>query len=486
MNLQSGVNSGFGTKQGQDPVSTHTSPPITHSNCLLQFEQSPLRSTVEENEIVAQPLELYKLEHGGIRTVGTGAVNRQQRPPTLALVPVNGHHLPMKPSHLTLPRATRIGGGAVQSLPAILKELGIQRPLIVTGPNLGRSPILRAVLDPLEEANIEVGVFKDTVSDPTDSVVEAGTRALLEGKHDGMIGFGGGSPIDTAKGIAILAANGGKISDYKVPNPIPKAGLPIVAIPTTAGTGSEVTRFTVVVDTTTDEKMLIAGASLVPQAAIVDFELTMTLPKRLTADTGIDALVHAVEAYVSKKRNPVASMYALDAMARLSANLHIAYNEPNNREARAEMMLGATHAGIAFSTSSVALVHGMSRPIGAFFHVHHGLSNAMLFPAVTQFSLSEAQTEYADCAKAMGWAKPTDSDEEAGRKLVEGLVKLNQDLEVPTLKAYGIDSDKYYGLIERMTEQALASGSPNNNPKIPSTEALQELYRAVFDRFLNA
>lgn len=374
----------------------------------------------------------------------------------------------------------RVGAGALRQIVPMLEELGIRRPLVVTDPFLGGHPLLRQLLDPIEAAGLEVAVFSETVSDPTDTVIVEGARRLMEGGHDGMIGFGGGSPIDTAKAMAILAANGRAIRDYKVPNPIPGAGVPLIAVPTTAGTGSEVTKFTIITDVATDEKMLIAGNVLVPQGAIVDFELTMALPKRLTADTGVDALVHAVEAYVSQKRNAVSAMYAVDAMKRIWSNLRDAYHQPDNRAAREEMMLGATHAGLAFSTASVALVHGMSRPIGAHFHVHHGLSNAMLFPAVTGFSLSGAPSHYADCARVMGIAEASESDASAGEKLVRALKELNDDLEVPTPKAYGIEEDKYRSLMPLMAEQALASGSPNNNPRIPTVDEIVHLYDEVY------
>jgi alcohol dehydrogenase class IV len=343
-----------------------------------------------------------------------------------------------------------------------------------------QSGMARAVLDPLEDAGLEVGVFSETISDPTDTVIEKGAAALREGGYDSMIGLGGGSPIDTAKAMAILAANGGKMRDYKVPNPIPLAGPPVIAVPTTAGTGSEVTRFTIITDVETDEKMLIAGPDLVPAGAIVDYELTLKLPKRLTADTGIDALVHAVEAYVSRKKNRMAAFFATDAMERLAKNLRRAYREPDNAEAREQMMLGAMNAGIAFSTSSVALVHGMSRPIGAHFHVHHGLSNAMLFPAVTQFSIPEDRAGYADCARAMGVATADDSDAIATGKLLDELRALNEDLDVPTPKAYGIDEARYRELMPLMAKQALDSGSPGNNPKVPSADEIVAIYDTIF------
>ena len=219
--------------------------------------------------------------------------------------------------------------------------------------------------------------------------------------------------------------------DYKAPFAADKGALPVIAIPTTAGTGSECTRFTVITDTERDEKMLIAGLGALPLAALVDYELTYSVPPRTTADTGVDSLTHALEAYVSKRANPLSDALALSAMGLIGANIRTAYAEPRNAAAREAMMLGATEAGLAFSNSSVALVHGMSRPIGAHFHVPHGLSNAMLLPAITRFSVSGAEPRYAEAARRIGFAEPTDSDAMAAAKLVTGLETLNRDLSVP-------------------------------------------------------
>ena len=243
--------------------------------------------------------------------------------------------------------------------------------------------------------------------------------------YDSLVAIGGGSSIDTAKGMSVLYANGGRMRDYKVPNEIPLAGPPVIAIPTTAGTGSEVTRFTVITDTETDEKMLIAGLACCPAAAIVDYELTLTMPLRLTADTGIDSLTHAIEAYVSRRANPFADGLAKNAMGLIARNIRTACAEPDNRAAREAMMLGATTAGMAFSNASVALVHGMSRPIGAFFHVPHGLSNAMLLPEITAFSAPAALDRYADCARAMGVADESEGSQAAVARLVDELRRLN-------------------------------------------------------------
>src|SRR5215467_7496290 len=381
---------------------------------------------------------------------------------------------------VTTPRLMAVGGGALAELPGMLRRLGLRRPFVVTDPYIASCGILDRVTELLGDAEVPWSVFADTTADPTTTVVEAGTRRLADGGFDSLVAIGGGSSIDTAKAMSVLVANGGQMRDYKVPAEIPQAGPPIIAIPTTAGTGSEVTRFTVITDSETDEKMLIAGLPCCPLAAIVDYELTLSMPLRLTADTGLDSLTHAIEAYVSRRANPFTDGLAKSAMGLITRHIRTACAEPDNRTAREAMMLGATTAGMAFSNASVCLVHGMSRPIGAFFHVPHGLSNAMLLPAVTAFSAEGAKERYADCARAMGVAGESDSDEAAVEKLVEGLFKRNQELQVPSPKRYGIDEARYHEVISTMAAQAMASGSPANNPRIPTIDEIVELYRRVY------
>jgi alcohol dehydrogenase class IV len=384
------------------------------------------------------------------------------------------------PVSFASPRLLLISGGAVRQVADVLAKFGLFRPLVVTDPFMVSSGHLRRCLDPLAEAGLVVGIFSDTVADPTDAVIKAGVEVLENGDYDCMIGFGGGSPIDTAKAMAILAAGGGRMRDYKAPFAADKGALPVIAVPTTAGTGSECTRFTVITDTERDEKMLIAGLGALPLAAIVDYELTFSVPPRTTADTGIDSLTHALEAFVSKRANPLSDALALSAMALIGANMRTAYAEPRNAAAREAMMLGATEAGLAFSNSSVALVHGMSRPIGAHFHVPHGLSNAMLLPAVTRFSVPGAEARYAEAARRIGFATPTDGDAAALARLVNGLEALNRDLAVPTPGAYGIAEEDWNGKVALMAEQALASGSPGNNPRVPTAAEIMGLYREVW------
>jgi alcohol dehydrogenase class IV len=227
--------------------------------------------------------------------------------------------------------------------------------------------------------------------------------------------------------------------------------------------------------------MLIAGLGCLPLAAIVDYELTFSVPPRITADTGVDSLTHALEAFVSVRANPFSDALAISAMRLIGANLRTAFHEPSNAAAREAMMIGATQAGIAFTNSSVALVHGMSRPIGAHFHVPHGLSNAMLLPAITRFGLESAPGRYASAARYIGMASEADSDAAACTKLAEGLDALNAELGVPSPKQHGIDGALWEAKLPIMAEQALASGSPANNPRVPNAEEIVALYRVVFN-----
>jgi alcohol dehydrogenase class IV len=383
-------------------------------------------------------------------------------------------------ARIITPRQLLIGGGAVRQLAEVLTGLGLGRPLVVTDPHLieiGKLDIVAGILD---GAGIPWDVFSEIREEPTTDIVAAALAKLEAGDYDCLVGYGGGSPMDTAKAVSILGRGGGRMRDYKVPVQNDALGLPVIAVPTTAGTGAEVTRFAVITDTETDEKMVITGEACVPAAALVDYELTFTVSARTTADTGLDSLTHAIEAYVSRKSNPYCDNAALAAMARLSKHIRTAYAEPEHAEAREQMMLGANQAGTAFSNASVALVHGMSRPIGAFFHVAHGLSNAMLLSAVTRFSAPSALPRYADCARAMGLCDAGPGDQAAVAHLLEELDSLNRDLEVPSPRAYGIDEARYMEVAPTMAEQALASGSPNNNPRIPDAGEIVALYRQVY------
>ncbi|MEQ8801205.1 MAG: iron-containing alcohol dehydrogenase, partial [Haliea sp.] len=322
----------------------------------------------------------------------------------------------MSAAAIQLPRILRIGAGASQTLVATLRELGLARPLLVTDPFLIQQGFSERLLAPLAAAGVSCGMFADCVPDPTTDSVAACLQVLHGGDYDCLVALGGGSSLDTAKAVSVLALHGGEMRDYKMPASV-ASGLPVIAIPTTAGTGAEVTRAAVITDTANQEKMLCMGLGLVPLAALVDFELTLSMPPRLTADTGLDSLCHAIEAYVSRRANPFTDSIALAAMQSISKHIRTAWAEPDNRAAREAMMLAATQGGIAFANASVTLIHGMSRPIGALFHVPHGLSNAMLLAEVTAWSVAHAPERYARCARAMDMAAAGDSDALALDKL---------------------------------------------------------------------
>ena len=382
---------------------------------------------------------------------------------------------------LRIPAHLKIGGGSFSEVSSLLSRLGSKRPLLVTDRFMLQSGLLDRLSTQISEAGLACTIFSDTQADPTSAIVEHGAAVFLAGDCDSLVSLGGGSPIDTAKAIGMMVSNGGKVRDYKSPNAPRLAGPLHVAVPTTAGTGSEVTRFTVITDVETEEKMLIAGDTLVPTAAVVDFELTLTMPARLTADTGTDSLTHAIEAFVSRRANAFADVFALAAMKTIWRELPTTFHQPTNRQAREAMMLAATQAGLAFSNSSVALVHGMSRPLGVHFHVPHGLSNAMLLPAVTAFSASAAPERYATCARTIGVAPEGATEEEAIALLIRSLFERNAELRVPSPRQFGIARERYLELIPTMTAQALASGSPQNNPRIPTTEQIGAIYAEAWE-----
>ena len=373
-----------------------------------------------------------------------------------------------------------MGAKASQEVGSILNSLDYKKPLIITDQMMVELGYASKIQENLKAINIYADIFADTIPEPTVASIQAGVNKIKSANYDCIIALGGGSPIDSAKAIGILGKFGGVMRDYKFPRMVSESGVPIVAIPTTAGTGSEVTRFTIIADETTDEKMLCVGRGFMPSVALIDYELTLSLPQRATADTGIDALTHAMEAYVSKKANPYSDAQAIAAMRLIGPNLRRVYHDGNDIEAREKMMLGATLAGIAFSNASVALVHGMSRPIGAFYHVPHGLSNAMLLPAVTEFSLPSATKRYADCSRAMGVALSEENDEIANQKLLSELVAINEELNVPTPREFGINETDFMNNLEVMAKQAIASGSPGNNPRVPEVHEIIDIYKLLW------
>lgn len=388
--------------------------------------------------------------------------------------------LPTRP--FRIPRTIIAGSGASGQVGEEVKKLKVKKGLLVTDRILVKLGLLGEIQQSLQQSQIQFAVFDKVFTEPTVDYVKEGLAAYRENGCDFLLAVGGGSAIDTAKAISVMATNPGSLKDYLGLGKIPEKGAPLVALPTTAGTGSEVTQVTIITDTETDVKMLIGSPFLIPEIAIVDPLLTLSMPQNLTAATGIDALTHAIEAYVSLKAQPMTDGYCLSAIELISGNLRQAWTKGNDIAAREKTMIGALQAGIAFSNSSVALVHGMSRPIGAYFHVAHGASNAALLGVVMEFSLTGNPRRYAHVARALGENISGLTDFAAAQRGAAAVKRLIKDIKIASLRELGVDRNKLYRLAPRMTEDAIASGSPANNPRQATKEEIIELYKLAYEQ----
>lgn len=381
-------------------------------------------------------------------------------------------------SHFVIPNHTVVGTNVLGEAAPLLKKMG-NKAFIVTGRHVAVSNMMKQLTALLDENGIGCVIFDGITGEPTDTMIENGVEMLKSSGCDFIIGIGGGSPLDSAKAIAAMAVNEGSIADYNGKE-ITGEILPLAAIPTTAGTGSEATKFTVITDSEKGIKMLLKGDVLVPKLAIVDSSFTVGTPKSVTSATGLDALTHAVEAYTSRKAFSMTDTLAVSAVKRIMKYLPIAYREPDNSLAREQMSIAALEAGICINNSSVTIVHGMSRPIGALFHVPHGMSNAMLLKECLSFAVSGAYEKFANLGRETGVASDSDSDETAAEKFIDSLQSICDVCEIPTLEQYGIDRDEYYSKISKMATDAVASGSPANTVKEVTVDDCIEIYKKLY------
>jgi len=379
------------------------------------------------------------------------------------------------------PKAIVTGGGCRNQTPELLTSLHAHRALIVVDPFFATAEFVNQIRSNLAGKGIVTAIFTDFQPDPTDQNVAAGAERFRAEGMDSIIAIGGGSALDVAKMIGVAVTNAGPLSEFQGYHRIPNPGPALLAIPTTAGTGSEASKVAVITDTTRQVKMMILDAKLMPSVAIVDYELTMSMPKPLTAHVGVDALTHGIEAYVSRKANSLTDPVALSCVTKIHDNLRKAWNDPGNNEAREAMSLAALQGGLAFTNSSVCLVHGMSRPLGLMFKLPHGLSNSVLLPTVTRFSWTGAKTRYAELARAMQVASDKAPDDQACEALTDWLDRLNDDLKVPRLRdCCGGDKEKFQATLSKMANDALESGSPQNNPVVPAADQIVELFERAW------
>jgi alcohol dehydrogenase class IV len=380
-----------------------------------------------------------------------------------------------------MPNRILYGCGSFAEVGKIAGLFG-KKVLIVSDPIMDRIGNVAICEQYLSEQGIPFAKYVGIESEPTDRHVEESLTICKEQGCDTLVALGGGSCLDTAKAAAVLMTNGGHIRDYVgSQKPFANKPLPLIAVPTTAGTGSEVTKVTVIIDTENDVKMMLSRPELLPVVAIVDPTLTLSCPPSVTAATGVDALCHAIEAFISRRAQPVTDTWALQAIELIMKYLRLAYEQGDNMEAREQMALASMLAGAAFSNASVTLVHGMSRPIGAMFHVPHGVSNAMLLPAVLEFTKESALERLAIIGRII---KPDGiglSETEMVDMLILEIKRLCQDLQIPNMKTWGIDKNRLNQVVSKMAADALASGSPGNHPRIPSHEELVQLYHVCYD-----
>ncbi|MHB8128782.1 MAG: iron-containing alcohol dehydrogenase [Mobilitalea sp.] len=374
----------------------------------------------------------------------------------------------------TLPRSVLLGKNALEASEAAIKGFG-KKAFVVSGKIVTKAGIVATLTGYLEKWGIEYVVFNDITGEPTDLMIEVGVKAYKETGCDFLIAIGGGSPLDSAKAIAAMTVLPGTIADY-LGKEIDGTFPPMVLIPTTAGTGSEATKFTIITDSKKGIKMLLKGNSLLPNLAIIDPTFTLTSPPDITAATGMDALTHAIEAYTSRKGSTLTDIYSLSAIKRIFKYLPIAYSNGSDEKAREEMLVAAYEAGVSINNASVTLVHGMSRPIGALFHVPHGISNAMLIKECLEYALDGCYDKFAEIGRAIGAAETSTSNEEASKAFIQELVKLCKYCNIPTLAQYGIKKEEFDVLVNKMSQDAIASGSPSNTIKEVTKEDIVKIY----------
>ncbi len=372
-----------------------------------------------------------------------------------------------------VPEKIMMGDNIVAQVENVFNVYG-SHALIVTGPNIARSTMIASLERTLDNDRVKYTVISHIEGEPTVRMIEKGVESYRENGCDFIIGLGGGSPLDSAKAIAAMTVLDGSIADYKGIR-IDDAQLPaVVCIPTTSGSGSEVTKYTIITDETTGVKMLLTGNSLLPKMAMLDYTFSNGCPKSVTAATGLDALTHAIEAFISVNAQPLSDALALSAIKRIMRYLPQVYRDGSNFKARREMSIAALQAGICINNSSVTLIHGMSRPLGARFHVPHGMSNAMLLDVCLSDMEMAARHNLARIATYLRIQAVDEID--SSEKFVEEVGKLISKLEVPTMSEFGIDRDAYMAVVDDMSMEAIMSGSPSHAPREYTADDIRELY----------
>jgi alcohol dehydrogenase len=367
--------------------------------------------------------------------------------------------------------------GLARELGDLVAQLGAGRVFVVADKGVAAAGLLAPVINGLERRVAVVGVYDDVPPNSSLRTVNAATAAAREAQADLLVAVGGGSPIDTAKGVRALLTLGGGIPDYEGYNVIDRRLLPLIAVPTTAGTGSEVTTIAVIKDDDEGRKISLVSRYLAPDVAVIDPELTLTLPPRLTAATGMDALSHAIEAYVSTENNPFSDSLALAAIDTIANHLRDAVQEGNNTEPRSQMLLASCMAGIACSNSLFGVVHALSHAIGGRYPVHHGTLNSIILPFGMEYNAPIAPERYVRIARAMGVNAGGRSDEEVIADGIAAVRRLAADCGLP-LRLREVEVPEQD--LAELATLAIAEGAIFTNPRVATEEELLELLRAMW------
>jgi len=383
-----------------------------------------------------------------------------------------------KQSMFFSPSKTMLGKDVVQQLGKEIIALGGRKVLVVTDPGVLKAGMAEIVQKVLTSERVEMGLFDKVEPEPPVRIVDDCVQTIIKEGYDLVIGLGGGSSLDVAKGAAAVAPNGGKVLDYVGLDTIPKRGLPKILIPTTAGTGSEATKVFVMTDESDSTKKVVYSDFLLSDVAVLDPMLTVSMPPGVTADTGLDALVHAVEAYVSVNTTPFAEILARAAITLIAHNLPIAFSKGINIQARYNMLLAANLAGAAFTSGGLGAVHGLAYVLGTDYHMAHGRSNAIMLPHVMSFNATGNLEKYADIARLMGEDVTGLSLYEAAGKSVDAVKKLLKAVNIPfDLTAYGIPLKDLPKLVEGGLKQARLFAP---NPRDLSEEDVKRIYKGAF------
>ena len=376
----------------------------------------------------------------------------------------------------SVPQNITFGRGSLDKIPETVAQMKVKKAFIVSGPHLNKAGLVEKIAFKLKDAGLESESFTETEGNPSTDTVEKAAALFKESGADMIVAFGGGSPLDVAKAVAVLGSYGGKITDYEGVGKVPGPVVPMLAIPTTAGTGSEVTSFSVITDHARDYKLTVGSTYLLPEAVILDPELITTVPEKTAAYCGVDAMVHALESYISLASSPFSDAMALQALEYLGKNIRAYVADRSNADAAEGMLLGSLFAGIAFSHARLGDVHAMSHPVSAFFDVPHGLANAVLLPTVVEFNAVEDNGKYYEIYKRVAQIAVS-RDIFTPSMLVNELRALNELLGIPgSLKKVGVDERKF----ESMATDAMKSGNIAVNPRKTTKEDIIKLYKKAY------